>query len=105
MKGKTETANAGTFAASYESLIKNQQTFDTNNYKAEAVSETRKKGKVIRLFRCFDCDRCFSARMMSSFLVICKNCLIAEQLGDERSRQRLVEKTLNKIGIFLRRRI
>ena len=105
MIGKTKTVSAGTFTASYKSLIENQQTFDTNHYKYEAVSDTRKKGKVIKLFRCFGCDRCFSAKLMSGFLIICKNCLIAEQLDSESSRQRFVEKTLSKIGVFLRRRI
>ncbi len=105
MKGKSEAANAGTLAASCGSLIENQQTLDTDNYKAEMVSETRKKGKFIKLFRCFGCDRCFSAKMMSGFLIICKNCMVSERIENERSRRRFVEKTLNKIGVFLRRRI
>ena len=105
MKGKVKAVNTGIFTASYKSLIKNQQTFDTNDYKSETVSETRKTGNVIRLFRCFGCDRCFSAKLMSGFLIFCKDCLNAEQLENERSRQRFVEKTLTKIGAFLRRRV
>ncbi len=105
MKGKAEAANARTFAASYKSLIKNQQTFDIEDYKSERAAETRRKGRVIKLFRCFGCDRCYSAKLMSGFLMICRNCQSSEHLVNERSRQRFVEKTLKKIGVFLGRRI
>ncbi len=105
MNGKTKAANAGTFAASYKSLINNQQTFNTKNYIADPALDTRKNGKVVRLYRCFDCDGCFSIKMMSGFLMICKHCLTFERIGDKRSRERFVEKMLNKIGVFLRRRV
>lgn len=105
MKDKTEAANAGTFAASYKSPIFNQQTFDYDNYKSERTAETRRTGRVIKLFRCFECDRCYSANLMSGFLMICRNCQSSGHLENERERQRFVEKTLKKIGVFLRRRI
>jgi len=83
----------------------NQQSNYVVNYKSELDTETRQKGKIVKLFRCFGCDRCFSDKMMSGFLIICKDCLVSEQIEDERSRKRFVEKMLNKIGVFLRRRV
>ncbi len=105
MERKTKGSNAGTFNPSNKLLIKNQQTFDINNYKSQWGIETRKKGKAIELFRCFGCDQCFLATTMSGFLIICRNCLASEQIENERSRQRFIEKMLNKIGVFLRRRV
>lgn len=100
-----KAADALTSAASYKTLIKNQQTFTTDNYKAEKVLKTRRSGKIIKLFRYFGCDKCYEAKLMSSFLMICTNCFSPEHFENERSRQRFIEKTLNKIGTFLRRRI
>ena len=105
MNGKTKAVNVPALTASYKSLITNQQTFVTNNYNSEPDTETRKKGKVVKLFRCFVCEQCFSATTMSGFLIICKNCLASEQIENERSRQRFVKTMLNKIGVFLRRRV
>lgn len=105
MKGKAEAANAVTFAASYKSPIFNQQPFDIDNYKSKPAAETRQTGRVIRLFRCFGCDRCYSAKLMSGFLMICRKCQSSGQFENERERQRFVEKTLKKIGAFLGRRI
>ncbi len=105
MNYKSETANARTFAVSKTSLIKNQQTFNANDYKAETIVETRQKGKVIKLFRCFGCNECFPAERMGAFLVICPKCLNLEHFEDKRMRQRFITKTLNKIGTFLGRRI
>ncbi len=86
-------------------LIFNHLSNYNVNYKSNSDLKTRQKGKVIKLFRCFGCDRCFSATMMSGFLIICNNSLAVVQLEDEPSRQRFVEKTLKKIGAFLGRRI
>lgn len=105
MKDRTEVVNAVTFTASYNLLIKNQQTFDTDNYKSASNSDTRETGKIIRLFRCFGCDKCFSAQMMSGFLMVCKNCLNAEHIEDERTRRRFSEKILKRIDKFLRGRL
>ena len=102
---KAEAANAGTFAASYKSPIINRQDTYKNNYKSEATLETRKRGKIIKLFRCFGCDGCFSVVLMSGCLMICKKCLIFERSESERQRKLFIEKTINKIGIFLRRRV
>ena len=86
-------------------LIFNHLSNYNVNYKSNSDLKTRQKGKVIKLFRCFDSDRCFSAEMMSGFLIICKNCLASEHIENEHSQQRFVEKMLNKISVFLRRRI
>ncbi len=83
----------------------NRQTNIQNNYKAKVVVETRRNGKVIKLFRCFGCDKCYGAKLMSSFLMICTNCFSPERFENERSRQRFIEKMLKKIGTFLRRGI
>ena len=105
MNNKTQAANAGTFAASYELLIKNQQAFDVKNYKSDLDAGTSLEGKIVKLFRCFGCDKCFSAKMMSSILIICKQCLMTETFQDEGLRRRFVERTLNKFGKFARRHI
>lgn len=105
MLEKTKAANATTFTASQNLPMMNQQTNIQNNYKAKVVVETRRNGKVIKLFRCFGCDNYYGAKLMSSFLMICTNCFSSERFENERSRQRFIEKTLKKIGTFLRRRI
>lgn len=64
-----------------------------------------KPRKVIRLFKCFGCCGNYSERRMSGCLAICRKCFRDWQSLDKRVRQRSIEKTLNKIGGFLRRRI
>lgn len=61
--------------------------------------------KVIRLYQCFGCGENLTARKMSGCLAICRNCFKNWQFENERTRQRFIEKTLNKIGGFLRGRI
>ncbi len=102
---KTKAASVGAFAASQNLPMMNQQTIIQHNYKAKVVVETRRNGKVIKLFRCFGCDKCYGAKLMSSFLMICTNCFSPERFENERSRQRFIEKMLKKIGTFLRRGI
>lgn len=103
MTSNKKPLGAGTLNGFKLKLSFNQPTNYITDYKSETNSETRQKVRVIKLFRCFGCDRCFSTRLMSSFLVICKSCLISERIESERSPQRFVEKTLSKIGGFLRR--
>jgi len=65
---------------------------------------TRHK-KVIRLYRCFGCEKSFTARKMSNCLVICRECYSAAQGKGRIARKNFVEKTLNNFHKFLRRRV
>lgn len=61
--------------------------------------------KVVRLYQCFGCGENVTARRMSGCLAICRKCFKEWQIEGERARRRLIEKTLNKIGGFLRGRV
>lgn len=61
--------------------------------------------KVVRLYRCFGCDKNFAARKMSKRLAICRNSFKVTQDCNNQKRNRLVTKTLSKFGAFLRGKI
>lgn len=61
--------------------------------------------KVIRLYRCFGCEKNRTAQKMSNCLVVCRDCYNAAQDKGKIARRNFVEKTLNNFHKFLRRRI
>ncbi len=105
MNDKTKPSGVSAHDGFHKMLIFNQHLNYNNDYKSDADSDTRQTWKIIKLFRCFGCNKCFTAKRMSGLLIICKSCLISERIEDERSRKRLIEKALGKIGVFLRRRV
>lgn len=61
--------------------------------------------KVIRLYRCFYCNRCLTARKMSVALILCRICYGHVDSKGRIARRNLIDKTLNNIHRFLRARI
>jgi hypothetical protein len=61
--------------------------------------------KVIRLFRCFACEKNCTVRKMSNCLVVCRECYRMAQVKGKIARKNFVEKALNNFHKFLRRRI
>jgi hypothetical protein len=89
-------------------LTGNQTTFSVFDY-AETQEKLQsdilavmKSSKVIRLHRCFGCEKSFSTKKMSNVLVICKGCYssaMAENKG-KIARNNFIEKTLNNFRNF-----
>jgi len=59
--------------------------------------------KVIRLYRCFGCDKNFALRRMSSCLILCRGCHTSAQDKGKTAQRNFTAKTLNAIHGFLRR--
>ncbi|MBA3335405.1 MAG: hypothetical protein H0T08_07330 [Acidobacteria bacterium] len=59
--------------------------------------------KIIRLFRCFGCEKNFALPKMSSCLVLCRGCHTAARDKGKHAKQNFTAKTLNAIHGFLRR--
>jgi hypothetical protein len=81
--------------------LSNQETLQSN------IFAVMKSSKVIRLHRCFACEKSFAVKKMSSALIICKACLskATTQGKGKVARNNFVEKALNNIQKFLRRRV
>lgn len=61
------------------------------------------RGRCVRLFSCFWCDQLFSARFMSSALILCKGCLRELRNPTGRCSSRDIEKLALCLSRFLRR--
>ena len=61
------------------------------------------KPKIIRLYRCFGCDRNFALLKMSACLAICRVCLQELRTSDTRVAERSLDRTLGRIKDFFRR--
>ncbi len=111
---KNKEADAGNNGSNtFDFLALNQNGFSVSDYDADAenlqssILGLMKPSKVIRLFPCFGCEKSFTAKKMSTCLVICKACYSAATAQDKGkvARSNFVEKTLNNIHKFLRRRV
>lgn len=98
----------------FDRLAGNQKAFSVSNY-ADIETELQshilaiiKPSKEVRLQRhCFYCGKSYTDKMMSNAVVSCKRCYAAATAKDKSkiARSNLVEKTLNNIHKFLRRRV
>lgn len=61
--------------------------------------------KVVRLYHCFGCQKSFGVKKMSNCLVICKGCFALAQEKGERAQRNFIDRTLNNVHGFLRRRV
>ncbi len=66
-----------------------------------------KQPNVVRLYYCFGCERHFAVHKMRNCLAICKPCYATATAQNKGriARINFVEKTLNNIKKFLRRRV
>lgn len=58
--------------------------------------------KVVRLYRCFGCQKNFALPKMSSCLVLCRICHVAMRDKGKTAKNNFTAKTLNSIHGFLR---
>lgn len=88
----------------------NQKVFSvsdatTDLKKVEATVENiLRPGRVIRLYKCFGCQEHFALLKMSSALVLCRGCWKQFQAKGRTARRNQVDRIVNTIRIFLRRR-
>lgn len=61
--------------------------------------------KVVKLYPCFACDRNVSVRRMSRCLIVCKECWKTVPGKGPVAKRNFVDRTLNNIHRFLRRRV
>lgn len=113
MTRKIEAVAGNNGVNTFDFLTGNQKAFSAFDY-----TETHEKlqlnllaitkpPKVIRLHRCFACEKSFGAKKMSNALVICKACYtsITAQNKGKVARNNFIEKALNNFQKFLRRRV
>lgn len=68
----------------------------------DTLEESR---KIVRLYRCFGCQKSFSVQKMSHCLAICKSCYVAAQDKGKVAQNNFIETALRSFGKFLRRQI
>lgn len=61
--------------------------------------------KVVRLYRCFGCQKNFALLKMSNCLVLCRCCHTATQDKGKTAKNNFTAKTLNSIHGFMRRQL
>ncbi len=72
---------------------------------AAIIERTMRPGKVVRLYRCFACDRCFPVCRMSAALVVCRECLMQSPGKGRIARRNHIDRIANNLRIFLRGRL
>lgn len=112
---KSEKADATNIGSKnqYDYFVDNQSAFSDFDYAEleqdlqENVLSMVKPPKVIRLFKCFGCGKSYSAKKMSNFLAVCRECFTAATAQDRGkiARRNFIERTLNNLQKFLRRHI
>ncbi len=110
---KSGKGDAGNIASKnpFDYLAHNQRLFDfnyaekTDELQSNLTANFRRNKRVIRLYRCFACERNRAANKMSNCLAVCRECYDAAQVKGTIGKNNFVEKTLNNFHKFLRRRI
>ncbi|MGI8542154.1 MAG: hypothetical protein ACR2MD_01585 [Aridibacter sp.] len=64
----------------------------------------KRKPKIISMHKCFGCEDHFAAKKMSSCLVVCKSCIQSIKQKDQLAKRELIEKYVQRISEYLRRR-
>lgn len=113
MTKKIEAAATNNGLKTFDYLSGNQKAFSVSDYAATEdklqsnLLAIMKPPKVIRLHRCFACNKSFTAKKMSNVLVICRACYSSAtaQNKGKTARNNFIEKALNNFHKFLRRRV
>lgn len=61
--------------------------------------------KIVRLHRCFGCNRNFSIKKMSNILIFCRGCFATAQDKKQVARRNFIDRALNQCRIYLGGRI
>jgi hypothetical protein len=105
--GATNTGSKNPF----DYFADNQRLFDldyaekSGELQSNLATHLARHKRVIRLFRCFCCNRNCTAQKMSNCLAVCRDCYNAAQGKGATAKRNFVEKTLNNLHKFLRRRV
>lgn len=67
------------------------------------LAELKENKKVIRLFRCYGCEKHYALKKMSSCLIICRKCFLRSREKGKIAQNNFVEKAVNNLRIFFRR--
>ncbi len=109
-KAKAAAGNNGSINP-FDYFADNQRFFDVNYAENSDVLQTnpaahlQQNKKVIRLFRCFCCEKNRTAQKMSNCLAVCRECYWKAQSKGAIGIRNFFEKTLNNFHKFLRRRV
>lgn len=61
--------------------------------------------KIFKMHRCFACLNNFTAQKMSSCLLFCTTCRLELKQKDQKAKEQLLNKSLQQIADYLRRRL
>ncbi len=90
----------------FDGISKNLSVSDITEKREELQSNLlaviKPAKKVVRLYRCFGCQKNFALPKMSSCLVLCRACHTAAQDKGKTAKNNFTAKTLNSIHGFLR---
>lgn len=106
---KAEATNFGSKTNDY--FADNQRAFSVSDSTtdlepiASIIERMMRPGKVIRLYRCFACNRCLAASRMSAALVVCRACLKDSKDEGRIARHNRIDRITNDFRIFLRGRL
>lgn len=72
------------------------------NLQSNLLAVMKPAKKVVRLYRCFGCQKNFALPKMSSCLILCRTCHATAQDKGKIAKNNFTAKTLNRIHGFLR---
>ena len=75
----------------------------SSDHVANAAYSCERKPRVIRLHRCFGCERNFAIQKMSTCLAFCRECLRDIHTGDRKLKAKFIDRTIVRITKYLRR--
>jgi hypothetical protein len=87
------SANESDFALDYPEKLEILQ--------ASLMAPMNRKGRVIRLHRCFGCKRNFGIKKMSILLIFCRGCFALALDKNKVARRNFIDRALNECRIFL----
>jgi DNA-directed RNA polymerase sigma subunit (sigma70/sigma32) len=109
-KEKADARNIGS-KNPFDYFADNQRLFDFDYAEKQETLQSNlqahleRNRKVIRLYRCFACERNRTAQKMSSCLAVCRECYRTAQSKGVIAKRNFVERTLNNFHKFLRGRV
>lgn len=107
---KTDAINIGS-AFPFDYFVDDQTAFGfdyaekSSELQSNLAAHLKRHKRVIRLYRCFSCEENRTAQKMSNCLAVCRECYSGAQNKGTIGKRNFVEKTLNNLNKFLRRRV
>jgi hypothetical protein len=107
---KTDARNIGSVNP-FDYFADNQRLFgfnyaeETEDLQSNLAAHLQQHKRIVRLYRCFCCEKNRTVQKMSVCLAVCRECYKMAQNKGAISKRNFVEKTLNNFHKFLRRRV